>query len=94
MTSPDGGVQHAEMRLGNGEIHLGQPERPSSPKSYGGTPVLLYVYVEDVDEHCAWSRTAGAEIVDEPAYQAYGERRYQCRDPEGHSWYFAQLLQA
>jgi hypothetical protein len=38
------------------------------------------------------ARAAGAEIVDEPADQAYGERRYHARDPEGHSWYFAQPL--
>jgi len=92
ITTPDGHVGHAEMRFGDGEIHLGQPEQPSSPRSYGGTPVLLYVYVEAVDEHCSRARAAGAEIVDEPADQEYGERRYHCRDPEGHSWYFAQPL--
>jgi uncharacterized glyoxalase superfamily protein PhnB len=92
MTSADGRVGHAEMRLGDGEIHLGQPEQPSSPRSLGGTTVLLSVYVENVDEHCARSRAAGAEIVDEPADQEYGERRYHCRDLEGHSWYFAQPL--
>jgi PhnB protein len=92
MTSPDGRVGHAEMRFGGGEIHLGQPERPSSPRTYGGTSVLLYVYVDDVDEHFARSRAAGAEIVDDPADQEYDERRYHCRDPGGHSWYFAQPL--
>lgn len=92
MTSPDGRVGHAEMRFGDGEIHLGQPAQPSSPGSLGGTTVLLSVVVEDVDEHCARSRAAGAEIVDEPADQEYGERRYHCRDPEGHAWYFAQPL--
>ena len=90
VTTPDGQVGHAEMRFSDGEIHLGQPGRPSSPRSYGGTPVLLYVYVEDVDGHCSRARAAGAEIVDEPADQEYGERRYHCRDLEGHSWYFAQ----
>lgn len=52
----------------------------------------LYVHVEDVDAHCARSRAAGAEIVDEPADQEYGERRCHCRDPGGYSWYFAQPL--
>jgi uncharacterized glyoxalase superfamily protein PhnB len=85
-------VGHAEMRFRGGEIHLCQPRLPSSPRSYGGTPVLLHVYVEDVDEHCARSRAAGAEIVDEPTDQEYGERRYHCLDPEAHSWYFAQPL--
>jgi uncharacterized glyoxalase superfamily protein PhnB len=35
-TSSDGQVSHAEMRFRGGEIHLGQPLRPSSPRSYGG----------------------------------------------------------
>ncbi len=91
-TSPGGQVSHAEMRFGGSEIHLGQPSLPSSPRRYGGTPVLLYVYVNDVDAHCAQARATGAEILDEPEDQDYGERRYHCRDPEGHSWYFAQPL--
>lgn len=89
-TSPAGQVSHAEMRYKGGEIQLGQPSLPSSPRRYGGTTVLLNVYVDDVDAHCAQARAAGAEILDEPEDQDYGERRYHCRDPEGHSWYFAQ----
>jgi uncharacterized glyoxalase superfamily protein PhnB len=91
-TSSNGQVSHAEMRYRGGEIHLGQPSQPSSPRRYGGTTVLLYVYVDDVDAHCAQARAAGAEILDEPEDQDYGERRYHSRDPEGHSWYFAQRL--
>jgi uncharacterized glyoxalase superfamily protein PhnB len=91
-TSSSGQVSHAEMSYGGGGIHLGQPAQPSSPRSYGGTAVLLYVYVDDVDAHCVQARAAGAKIVDEPADQDYGERRYHCRDPEGHSWYFAKPL--
>ncbi|HEY7399218.1 MAG TPA: VOC family protein [Gaiellaceae bacterium] len=89
---PDGTVSHAELSFRRGQIHLGQPRTPSSPRSLGGTSVLLYVYADDVDQHCARARAAGAEIVEEPADQPYGERRYHCRDPEGHSWYFAQPL--
>jgi uncharacterized glyoxalase superfamily protein PhnB len=90
--SSEGRVGHAEMSYRGGEIHLGQPNQPSSPRRYGGTTVLLYVYVDDVDAHCERARAAGAEIIDEPADQPYGERRYHCRDAEGHSWYFAQSL--
>ncbi len=93
MTSPGGRVDHAEMRLGDGEVHLGQPQEPTSPKRLGGTAVQLYVYVAAVDAHSNRARTAGAEIVDEPSDQAYGDRRYHARDPEGHSWYFAQRLE-
>lgn len=87
-------VDHAEMELGDGGVHLGQPRAPTSPRRLGGTAVLLYVYVADVDDHCHRARTAGAEIVEEPADQDYGERRYHALDPEGHSWYFAQRLDA
>jgi uncharacterized glyoxalase superfamily protein PhnB len=86
----DGRVAHAEARLGDGEVHLGQPLKPSGPRRLGGTTVLLYVYVDDVDAHCKLARGAGAVIVEEPADQPYGERRYRTRDPEGHAWYFAQ----
>jgi uncharacterized glyoxalase superfamily protein PhnB len=86
----DGRVAHAEARLGDGEVHLGQPLKSSGPRRLGGTTVLLYVYVDDVDAHCELARAAGAVIVEEPADQPYGERRYRSRDPEGHSWYFAQ----
>jgi uncharacterized glyoxalase superfamily protein PhnB len=91
-TESGGRVSHAEMRYRGGEVHLGQPSQPSSPRRYAGTSVLLYVYVDDVDVHCAQARAAGAEILDEPEDQDYGERRYHCRDPEAHSWYFAQPL--
>jgi PhnB protein len=90
METPDGRVSHAEMRIGNGEVHLGQPDEPTSPRHLGGTAVLLYVVVEDVDAHFAQAKAAGAKIVDEPADQHYGDRRYAARDPEGHVWYFAQ----
>ena len=89
---PDGRVRHAEMKLGDGEIMLGQPEEPRSPKTFGGTPVLMYVYVDDVDAHCEHARAAGAEIAYEPRDEEYGHRTYNARDPEGHSWYFAQPI--
>jgi PhnB protein len=92
MNAPDGHVNHAEMRLGGGDIHLGQPDRPTSPRRLGGTPVLIYVVVDDVDAHFARARAEGAEIVDEPADQHYGDRRYAARDREGHLWYFAQPM--
>ena len=92
MTDGNGRVTHAELRLGAGEIYLGQPERPLSPRHFGGTPVLIHVYVDDVDAHCSRARAEGAEIVDEPVDRDYGDRIYHAHDPEGHSWYFAERL--
>jgi uncharacterized glyoxalase superfamily protein PhnB len=90
MAAADGQVSHAELRIGDGHVHLGQPDEPTSPRRLGGATVLLYVIVDDVDAHYAQARAAGAEIIDEPADQDYGDRRYAARDPEGHVWYFAQ----
>jgi PhnB protein len=90
--APGGHVSHAEIRLGDGCVDLGQPEEPTSPRRLGGTAVLIYVVVDDVDAHFAQAKAAGADIIDEPADQDYGDRRYAARDPEGHVWYFAQPL--
>jgi uncharacterized glyoxalase superfamily protein PhnB len=50
----------------------------------------VHVYVDDVDAHFERARAAGATILEEPADQPYGDRRYAAEDPEGHQWFFAQ----
>jgi uncharacterized glyoxalase superfamily protein PhnB len=90
----DGSVNHAELDVGDGSIvYLGHPpgEGYRNPKHAGQTS-LVYVYVEDVDAHCARAREAGAKIVEEPNDQEYGDRRYTADDPEGHQWCFAQQI--
>jgi uncharacterized glyoxalase superfamily protein PhnB len=85
-------VNHAEMRLGDGKIFLGDPgEQYRNPKKVGET-VSMYVLVDDVDAHCESAKAAGAEIDEEPADQPYGERRYSAVDPGGHRWFFAQPI--
>ena len=42
-----------------------------------------------MDAHFAQARDAGASILEEPADQFYGDRRYGVEDIEGHHWYFA-----
>ena len=93
-TDDGGAVTHAELELGDAEIYLGQPGPDfKSPKRLGQTTVGIHVYVADVDAHYRQAKAAGAEITLEPADQEYGDRRYDCRDPEGHQWYFAQRLE-
>jgi uncharacterized glyoxalase superfamily protein PhnB len=87
-----GYVNHAEMRLGDSVVFLGDPgDDYRNPKELGGETVLVQVYVDDVDAHFERARAAGAEIAEEPADQEYGERRYAAVDPEGHRWFFAQV---
>jgi len=90
MANEAGAVVHAEMTLGDGIFLLGAPGGGyQGPAKAGQRHSQVYVYVDDVDAHCAQARTHGAEIVEEPADQPYGERRYGALDLEGHAWYFA-----
>jgi uncharacterized glyoxalase superfamily protein PhnB len=92
-TGEAGYVNHAEMRIGDGKIYLGDPgDHYRNPKKLGNETVGIYVIVDDVDAHFERAKAAGAEIREEPTDQEYGERRYTAVDPEGHHWYFAQPI--
>lgn len=89
-TGEAGYVNHAEMRIGDASIFMGDPgDDYENPKKVGHETVGIYVLVDDVDAHHARAQAEGADIRDEPADQEYGERRYTARDPEGHVWFFA-----
>jgi uncharacterized glyoxalase superfamily protein PhnB len=89
----EGYVNHAEMRLGDAMFYMGDPgDAYRNPKALGQETVGIYVETDsDVDALCERARAAGAEILEEPADQEYGHRRFTARDPEGHHWFFAQV---
>jgi PhnB protein len=90
MPGPDGGIMHAEMECADGVIMLGCPGQDyRNPKQLGVSTVSLYVYVDDVDKHFRHAVESGAKIIEQPADQFYGDRRYGAEDPEGHVWHFA-----
>ena len=90
---PDGSVGHCELQM-NGETLMLSSEFPegglSSPKSLGGVHATVLVYVDDVDAHFEHAKAAGAQIVEEPTDQFYGDRTYRALDPEGVGWEFHQ----
>ena len=91
MPGPDGDVIHAELEIADGLIMLGCPASDyRNPKNLGHLTQGLYVYVDDLDKHFQQAKEAGADIVNEPEDQFYGDRRYTVLDPEGHQWFFAQ----
>jgi uncharacterized glyoxalase superfamily protein PhnB len=94
-TGPHGYVNHAEMKLGDASIMMGDPgDDYRNPRELGQDTVGIYVLVDDVDAHFERARAAGAEILREPTDEEYGHRRYDVLDPEGHRWYFAQEIAA
>jgi PhnB protein len=89
MGGPDGRVGHAELQLGSGVVMLADefPDmEQKSPKTLGGSPVTVSVYVEDVDAVFARALAEGATEVRGVADQFYGDRTGQFRDPFGHLW--------
>ncbi|HEX8536324.1 MAG TPA: VOC family protein [Cystobacter sp.] len=81
---PNDTVAHAELRFGTGIFMLGSQK----DDIYGNAGMAPYVYVADIDAHCARARAAGAVIVREPFDTDYGSRDYAARDCEGHVWSF------
>jgi len=88
-TGDEGYVNHAEMRLGEGIVYLGDPgEQYRNPRQVGHETVGIHVTVDDVDAHFARARQAGATVVGEPKNE-HGTRFYRAVDLEGHRWIFA-----
>jgi len=92
MPAPDGKVGHAELEIGDSLVMLADvfPEMGGqSPKSIGGTPVSVMVYVEDVDAVFDRAISAGATAERPVENQFYGDRAGQFVDPFGHQWFVA-----
>ncbi len=80
-TEPDGRIRHAELRIRDAVIMVG--ERPDAAAS----PMFLHLYVPDVDETYRRALEAGATSVVAPRQQDYGDRTAGIRDPTGTTWW-------
>ena len=92
MKSPDGRIGHAELKIGDSIVMLTDefPEMKClSPKSIGGSPVSMYIYVEDVDDTINKAVSAGAKVLDPVKDQFWGDRHGRIEDPFGHLWFIA-----
>jgi PhnB protein len=92
MGGPDGKVGHAELELGDSMIMLADefPEMNArSPKTVGGSPVTIHLYVEDVDKTFEQALAAGATSTRAVEDQFYGDRGGEFEDPFGHRWSIA-----
>jgi PhnB protein len=92
MPGPGGKVGHAELEIGDSVLMLADafPDMGApSPRSLGGTPVTVMVYVEDVDGVFDRAIQAGATEERKVENQFYGDRAGQFADPFGHKWFVA-----
>ena len=85
----NGQIGHAELKIGDSPIMLAD-EQPAmgylSPKSLGGTPVSIMIYLEDVDTVYGQAIQAGGEELKALQDQFYGDRSGTLKDPFGHVW--------
>ncbi len=92
MPAPGGKIGHAEIKIGDSPIMLADefPEMGhKSPKTLGGSPVSIMIYVEDVDTVFARAITAGGTEQRPVKDQFYGDRSGTLEDPFGHVWHVA-----
>jgi PhnB protein len=89
MDGPGGTIGHAELQLGSSVIFLAD-EFPDmgfvGPKTVGGSPVTISVYVDDVDDVFARALANGATELRKVADEFYGDRVGAFEDPFGHRW--------
>jgi uncharacterized glyoxalase superfamily protein PhnB len=85
MPAPDGSIIQAELRIGDSMVWLGD-EHPGRSAPAGAPPVVLHLYVEDVDAVVARAEEAGARVVMPPADMFWGDRAAQLVDPFGLTW--------
>jgi len=83
-TRPDGGIMHAEVRIGDSIIMMGQAN-----EQWKTRPGMLYIYVPDTDATYRRALDAGATSLMEPADQFYGDRNAGVSDATGNYWWIA-----
>jgi PhnB protein len=94
---PDGSPIHIAMRI-NEAFLVVQSEFPDvvasrAPKADGTSPVVLFVYVTDVDQAVERAVSMGAKILMPARDQFWGDRTARIIDPSGHVWTVASRIE-
>ena len=84
MSRQDGRIMHAEVKIGDSVIMMGEPMGDWQPM-----PAMLYVYVSNTDAVYKHAIQAGATSLMEPADQFYGDRNGTVKDSFGNIWCIA-----
>ena len=88
MDDPDGRVAHAESAIGESIVMVG-----GASDRWPARPGVLHVYVADCDATYRRALDAGAESVQEPADQFYGDRMAGVGDVYGNTWWLATRVE-
>ena len=93
---PDGSVAHALLTIGP-EMIMVEAEWPSlpsrAPTADGTSPVVIFVYVPDVDQTVERASACGAKVLVPLQNQFWGDRMAWLMDPSGHVWTVATRIE-
>jgi PhnB protein len=96
LAMPGGKVAHAELQIGAARLMLSD-EMPDwgnkSARTFGGSPIGLCIYSENVEALAERFVKAGGKQVRPLEDQFYGDRSGQFEDPEGYKWTLAQHVE-
>ena len=93
---PDGRIAHAMMTIGPAMLMIEAewPTLPSrAPGTDGSSPVVIFVYVEDVDATVDRAIANGAKVLVPVQNQFWGDRIAWIMDPSGHVWTVATRIE-
>lgn len=96
MDMPNGKIAHAELKIGDSKIMLGDEcheKGAKSPKTVGGSAMSIHLYVKNVDATVKAAVSAGATLIREVQDMFYGDRSGGLQDPSGHQWYVATHIE-
>lgn len=94
MGAPGGKIGHAELKIGDSMIMLSDELMGNrSPQTLGGSPVSIFLYVEDVDSVFNQAVNAGAKSDASPTDMFWGDRFGRLTDPFGHIWAIATHIE-
>ena len=93
---PDGKVAHALITVGGAMIMI-EGEWPTlesrAPALDGSSPVVIFIYVEDVDSVVERAVAAGAKVLVAVQDQFWGDRTGRIMDPSGHVWIISTRIE-
>ena len=88
MGSPGGSIMHAEVRIGDSMVMMGEAGENNPPM-----PAMLHLYLEDADAAYRRALEAGAISLREPEDQFYGDRTAGVKDDFGNQWWLATHIE-
>jgi len=85
---PDGTIMHATLKIGDSMVMISDASEHAK-----AMPVMLYLYVPNVDAAYQLAIKAGATSIMEPVDQFYGDRSGGVKDAAGNSWFFGTHIE-